>query len=330
MKQSILAILAALITSMKDESKRYLSMIVPLIASSLQPESESRTYLLEDALDLWSVVLVQSPEATQDIINLTQYLFPLFNTTTDTLRKALELTESYFLLAPQIMLQDNFQFLASFAKLLGTGLKREANGIITHLIDILIQVAYNIGGSSAIGTLAKVLVETQLISHIILGLKTAHDTHQTTGPNRVYSEVDGVVETDYFSVFARIALANPSTFVDLITIIASARDELFEETINWLLTEWFSQLDNIGAPPSKKLMCLALTALLALGPQKWLLGRLQEFMTLWTDLVTEIVEYPEDGGAGRDSMVYWDPEGLKPERPESPEDERRRNVGKHS
>ena len=341
MKQAILTVISSLVTSMKDSSQRYHSVILPLIENSLRPATEGHTYLLEDALELWHVVLIQTSDHSQDLINLTQYLFPMLDTPGETLQKAFELMESYFLIAPQAMLQSSPRFLSSFSRLLNAGLRRETNGTITHLADTLIQAAGNLGGRTAVESLATIMAdETQFISHVVIGLKTAHDAHQTTGPNRVYSEIDGIVETDYFHVLARILLASPPTFITIVTLLPALRNHPVETTMDWLLTEWFSHFDNISAAPSKKLMCLALTSLFNLGPQKYVFGRLQEFMTLWTDVVTEITEYPPpesesdqrhhiDRGAGKDTLVYSNPSDLKPnpkDRLESPEDERRRNF----
>ena len=323
MKQSILSVLAALLTAMKAESRRYHPMIVPLVQSSIELESETRPYLLEDALELWAAILAQTLEPTPDIISLTQYLFPIFDTAADYLRKALEITESYFLLAPQAMLENSTRFLSAFANLLGAQLKREANGSITHLVQILIRAAESLGGSPAVETLTQVLIDTRFLHKIMSGLKNTYDAHQTTGPNRVYSNIDGIVETDYLSVLARIAYARPYVFATAIANIAHVTNENFDETITWLLTEWFSHLENIGDPTKKKLMCLALTAELTTIPQ--VRDRLQELMTLWTDMITELVVSVEDGGDGRDSLVYWDPDGLE-QGGESPEDSRRRNV----
>ena len=308
---------------MKAESVRYHSLILPLIHSSIEPSSETRPYLLEDALDLWLAVLVQTSEPTHDILILTQYLFPIFETATDGLRKALDITESYFILAPQAMLNESTQFLASFTCLVPS-LKREASGIVMHLVGVLIQAAGSLGGASAIEAITKVMIDTGFLSHLLAGLKKSHDAHQTTGPNRIQSDIDGVVETDYLSILARITVGNPSALINAIAATAGTRGEVFEVSIDWLVTEWFSHFESIGSPTVKKLHCLALTSLLDLGPNKWILGRLQDLMTVWTDVVTECVEINEDGEQ-KDTLVYSNPEELASQA-DSPEDVRKRTV----
>lgn len=321
MKQSILTILAALITSMKDASRRYHSLILPLIQSSIEPNSETQVYLLEDALELWSAILIQTPApASPPLLSLSQHLFPIFDLATENLRKALEITESYLLLAPSELLAHETltRFLTAFTALFGT-LKREANGSITHLVEILVRAAESIGGPDAVARLTTSLVETGFVAKLLTGLRESFDAHQTTGPNRKHTTIDGVVETDYLSVLARIAFASPDIFVQAIAAATQPAD--VTSTMDWLLTEWFSHFDHIGDAKRKKLMCLALTNLLSLH-HAWILSRLQSLMTVWTDVITELTE----GMDGADCLVYWDAEGLKGDGPEAPEEERRRDL----
>ena len=307
---------------MKDESRRFHNLVIPLIASSIQPDSETRAYLLEDALELWAAIIAQNAQPSSGLLDLAEYLFQMFDTASESLKKALEITEQYILFAPQAMLQASSRFVAVFAALLNSNLKREANGIITHLVEVLIQVAHNVGGATAVQQLTEILVASQFLPNLLVGLKSAYEAHQTTAPNRKFTEIDGVIESDYFAVIARILISNPQTFVPALATSAAVSSDV---TVKWLLTEWFSHFENIGNPDKKKLMCLSLTSLLDLETLG--LERLQELMGVWTDVVTECMEYPEDGGEGRDCLVYSDPDRLKPlDGPEAPEDARRREV----
>lgn len=320
MKQAILAILSALVSSMKEESRRYHTMVIPLIDSSVEVTSPTRVYLLEEAMDLWATILVQTASpASQEIINLARHLFPMYESASETLRKSLEITETYILLIPQHFLSESIRLLIPFSSLLSTT-KREAIGVITHLIELLIRSADYIGGLQAVSQLTTNLVESQLISTLLTGLRTAYSAHQTTRPNRASSSIDGIVETNYLSVLARLALASPPLFTSALT--AASPQEDFESTISWLLAEWFCHIDNMGDPEQKKLSCLALTNLLQAG-QPWILNHLQELMTVWTDTITELVD---SDYKGTDCLIYWDEQKLRPEGPEAPADERRRRL----
>lgn len=330
MKQSILGILSALATSMQAESRRYHPLIVPLIQSSVEPSSDSRVYLLEDALELWSTVLSQTPSpASSQIISLNQHLFPMFEVGSETLRKALEITELYIYLIPSEFLASAALIFTPFGLLLGS-VKPEASGTVTSLVELLIRSADRLGGLSAVGDLTRSMVSSNLLFTLLSGLHDAYLAHQTTGPNRKTPSIDGIVETDYLNICARLAVASPSL---LLSALEATQQNIRTDSSNqqdpvteWLLTEWFSHMDGIGHPAHKKLNCLALTSFLETG-QPWILSHLQSLMTIWTDVVTEIVidVSLEEGKADyRDSLVYSDPNAQKPDGPEAPADERRR------
>lgn len=333
MKQSILGILSALATSMQAESRRYHPLIIPLIQSSIEPSSESKVYLLEDALELWSTVLGQTPSpASSDVVSLVQYLFPMFEVASETLRKALEITELYIYLIPSEFLTSAALLFNPFGPLL-VSVKPEASGMVTSLVELLIRSADRLGGVSAVRDLTQLMVSSNFLSTLLVSLHNAYLAHQTSGPNRTKPSIDGIIETDYLNVCARLAVASPSLFVSALdTTIASSMphgDQPSETPIEWLLTEWFSHMDNIGHPAHKKLSCLALTSFLETG-QPWILSRLQSLMTIWTDVVTELVVDAslEEGKVDyRDSLVYNDPNAQKPDGPEAPADERRRVLG---
>ena len=320
MKQSVLGILSALVTSMMGDSQKYHPLIISLVSSSVDVASNTRVYLLEDALDLWSNILVETPTpASLEIINLAQHLFPLYDSASENLRKALEITELYIFLIPQHFLSESSRLLGPFASLLDTT-KREAAGLVINLVELLIRSADSLGGLEAIAHLTTSMISTNFLPTILKGLKTAYSAHQTTGPNHVSSSIDGVVETDYLSFLSRLALASPSLFVS--ALAAAMPSASFDEIISWLLTEWFSHFDNISYPEKKKLSCLALTALLETN-EPWILSRLQELMTVWTDSIIDLVE-ADDGGT--DCLVYRNEELLKGDWRESPADERRRKL----
>ena len=330
MKQSILGILSALAVSMQAESRKYHPLIIPLIQSSVEPNSDSRVYLLEDALDLWSTVLAQTPSPpSSEIVSLVQYLFPMFEIGSETLRKALEITELYIYLVPSEFLANAALIFSPFGLLLGST-KPEASGTVTSLVELLIKSADRLGSTAAVGNLAQSMVSSNMLSTLLSGLHNAYLAHQTTGPNRIRTSIDGIVETDYLNIFARLAIASPSLLLSALeAALQNSKTDDFtnqDRVTEWLFTEWFSHIDSIGHPAHKKLNCLALTSFLSTG-QPFILSHLQSLMTIWTDLIAEIVvdvslvEGQPDWG---DSLVYIDSLTQKSDGPEVPADERRR------
>jgi hypothetical protein len=327
MKQMILSLLAALTGAMKSDSARLHALILPVVHETLQEDSPSRLYLKEDAFELWAAIVEESPQPTQELLQLTVNLVESYDAGSDTFRRALEITESYILLAPQFMLEHSSAFLPPLAKVLSGGMKREAVGVDLAVIDLFLQAAYAHGGVDAITELTKVMVETNVLGVILGGIKEAYEAGRTTGPHKKTTEIYGLVETDHFTLLARIMFASPQLFEEALsaTTVAGSLDS---NTREWVLKQLFSHFEDIGSPDKKKLVCLAITNLLDLAPQEWVMNSLQDMIIIWTDVITECCEgYEEDGpGGGKDTLVYHDPDGLKGPDPESPESERRRNM----
>jgi hypothetical protein len=324
MKQAILTILTRLVTAMKADSTPLHPMVFPIIQGVLEPGSGIEVYLLEDALDLWSSVLQQTPTpASEQLLQLTEGLFPLFDSGGENLRRAVEITESYVLLAPEFKLSagSSGRMFAALTPLLGT-LRAEANGLVCNLVEVCIKMAERMGGEQAVESLAAELVRSGFLEKIIKGLKGSWTAHCTTGPNKIESLVDGVVETDYFAILARLVLGNLQSSCRAIESASQGED--LASTMKWLLEEWFSHFENVGDPSRRKLMCLALTKLLETN-QSWILLSLQSLMTVWTDVITELREDERDTKG--DSLVYNpqsanEYEGVE----ESPEDGRRKEL----
>jgi hypothetical protein len=297
MKQAILTVLSRLTNAMKAESRSFHTSFLPIIQSAIEPGSDTQVYLLEDALDLWSSILAQTPSAPDptppELLNLLQYLLPLFSMDNETLRKAIEITESYLLLAPAAVLADNFrpELLRCLAGLLGN-LKPAASGTVSHLMQTIIRGADGLGGEQAVKVLVADLISSGFLAKIIQGLHGAWTFHRSYGPYRQKPDgaVDGVVETDYFTVFARIGLASPPVLLEALSSIGGAE---LDKTLEWLLEEWFGHIENIGDAPNKKLMTLVLTRLLETGAP-WILGKLQNLILIWTDVIGSLLEGMDD------------------------------------
>lgn len=333
MKQAILTILARLVNAMKAASVPFHALVLPIIKGAVEPGSDTEVYLLEDALDLWSSILVQTPApASTDLLSLAPYLFAIFDLGSENLRKALEIAQSYMLLAPTEMLSDGIRkpLLASLANLLGSHLNPEANGLVHNLVETILRAAESVAGEQAVAQVTADLVASEFLGKQLEGLHGSWRAHCTTGPLAADPPVDGIVETDYFSVLARIILGSAPAFLQAVSTAAphtvtGTRPSL-DETMKWLLEEWCSHFENIGDPSRRKLMCLALTKLL---DQQFMLLHLQSLMSLWTDVITELREDAAD--VDGDSLVAADSswQGTREEGvPEAPEEGRLRALTK--
>ncbi|TKA74604.1 hypothetical protein B0A55_05436 [Friedmanniomyces simplex] len=342
MKQAILTILARLVNAMKGESVPLHGMVLPIIGGAVVPGSDTEVYLLEDAMDLWASIIVQMPQPSQEALELVPLLFPIYEFGSEQLRKALEITESYLLLAPEHMLSDNIrQPLFSALSTLFAALKSkpEANGMVCNIVELAIRQSHKLGGTAAVDQTASDLVQVGFLGKLLEGLRGSWTAHCTTGPLAMHSPVDGIVETDYFAILARLIMGSLEGFSSAVQAAAPqvpssqtgrSRNPL-DDTMGWLLEEWFSHFENIGDPGRRKLMALALTKLLDLN-QRVILLSLQSLMTVWTDVITELRDDTQettsstmDHSKEGDSLVYSSSSTLQPPDPhEAPEDARRR------
>ncbi|KAL2822550.1 armadillo-type protein [Aspergillus granulosus] len=344
MKQAILTLLSSLIYSLKEESTKYHSLILPLIQSSVEPGSETLVYLLDEALDLWSAILLQTPApASPEILSLIPFLFHILEAAYDSIGMALQITESYILLAPQEVLSDRnrLPLLASLEALL-QATSRQRGGAVVRLVELMIRGAgaVDAGSENTYGVIIRSLLDSSILAAILEGLHSAYESSQTTGPNKKPTNVYGGVETDYFSVLARLALAYPKLFVSGVTAavgessIHRTNNDPQEEVLTWLLTEWFAHYDNIGTAKQKKLHALALTQLLTLNgpntqPPTYILSHLQSYLNVWTDIMTELAEGTTEGDpsdpSGGDYLIYWNNAGTEQfDETEPPENTRKR------
>jgi hypothetical protein len=316
-KQAILTLMSTLVASMKEQAQRYHAMILPLIQRAVEPGSEMQVYLMEEALDLWLTILTQTPSpASPEVLALAECAFPLLEIGSDNLRNVLNIVDSYILLAPETMLDNAVRprLFAYMTNLLGVT-KRELAGLVTAIVEDMIRAAETLGGSNGVTQVAKDLHESGYTEKIFEGLRDAWEAHQTTGPSRRYPKLDDVVETDYFTILARLALADPSV---LVTIMSSVGD--VTEAWRWLSTEWFHHFDGMANIDRQKLSCLALTRLFELPPPMTpiILERLQDYFAMWTSVISEMIGGRDDGG---DNLIWLANEGNEFE---GPDDVRRR------
>lgn len=331
MKQHILVILWRLINAMRAESLPLHDMVFPIIRGAVDPGSETSVYLLDDALDLWAAIIIQAPiPASSGALELVPRLFPIYEFGSEHLRKALEITESYAILAPDYMLSEEIRkpWFAALSGLIG-GLKSkaDANGMACNVVELVIRQTTSLGGEAAVEQITVALLP--FLSTLLEGLRGSWTAHCTTGPLAKDPPVDGIVETDYFAIFARLIMSSLDSFSTAVEAAAPFVNDTklkFDETMKWLLEEWFSHFENIGDPSRRKLMCLALTKLLATN-RPFILLSLQSLMTIWTDVITELQEGAEDtGNPNTDSLVWNSRDDVPADPHESPEEGRRRRL----
>jgi importin-11 len=340
MKQTILSLLSRLFRSMKADGAKYHSSVIPLIRTTVIPGAPLGEALLEDTLELWATIIQQTPkpssesELNADLMGLVEFLLLLLEHDTENLEKAIEILEAYILLAPNFVLSRQVypQVMNSFKSKLGT-MHSGHSGYVTNAIEHAWQAAIALQGKAAAEELVFQMLSTGFFDELINGLKEAWEAHQTTGPKAIHTKIQGIIETDYFAIISRIAYESPELFMQAFEKSKSAQqspakmktneEDFAALPIKWLLDEWFSHAEDFGDPDRRKLMTMALTKLLDL-PQPLLLSQMQSLFSLWTNVITELVE---ESDPTVDSLVWpaqLPDDGLL----KSPDEERRSQLAK--
>ncbi|OAA47845.1 Armadillo-type fold protein [Metarhizium rileyi] len=299
-KQAVIAIFAALVMSMGETSQRYQNFMIPLLSEAARPGSDIHVHLIDESLELWNAILMQSKAPlAPEVLNLAEMALPLLEYQSDTASQALAAVESYVLIAPSSMLEDKLR-RPMLTALSGTlhSKSREQVRLGTVCIEYLIRAATELGGSSGISVIVQDMLETGFMNQIMTNLHDAWEAHQTTGPNRKVSKLNTITEGDYLAILARISLAEPNMFVQMLTAFGP-----LEQVWSWLSVEWFSHLSSMDHQERQKLYLLGLTRLLELPSpmQELTLASLQDYFDMWTNVIIEV----QEGELGGPDTLVW-------------------------
>ncbi|KAJ1327668.1 importin-11 [Microdochium nivale] len=294
LKQACLAILQTLVLAMKTDSQRYHANILPLVAEACQEGTELYTYLIEEALDLWSNILLQtSPPLSPELIALAEHAISGLTNQNEHAFTYMSIVGSYISLAPETMLEDRFRMRILNALSASYGSKsREQLGLTTKYTEFYIRYAHELGGISGLQVMVKDMIQTGFLTKILEGIHDAHDAHQTSGPKRRQPRVGILTLTDYFTVLSRIAVIDPNVFVEALASLGP-----FEQIWQWLNAEWFGSFDTIADISRQKINMLALTRLLEMPSpvQELVLPKLQDYFSMWTAVMVQILSHEEPG-----------------------------------
>ena len=312
-KQAVISIFSALVMSMGASSQRYQHFMIPLISEAVRPGSDLHVHLIDESLELWNAILMQSvAPLSAEVIGLAEMALPLLEYSSITAGEALNAVESYILQAPSAMLEDRLR-RPTLVALLGVldSKSREQVRRGTACIEYLIRAAVDLGGSDGISVIVRDMVETGFMNKIMADLHDAWQAQQTTGPNRKISKLNVVTEGDFFAMLARLALAEPGVFVQML-----AQFGAIDEVWAWLSQRWFQYAQDVDNLERQKLYLLGMTRLLELPSpmQELVLGKLQDYFSMWTTVVSDL----QEGEAGaRDCLIGVDYEESEYDTPKS-------------
>lgn len=302
-KTAIVGIFTALVNAMGSDSQRYHSMMVPLIRETAQPTSDLHLSLIEEVLELWNSILMQSrPPVSAEIVEIAPLVLPILEYSPEIAAHAMETIEGYVLMAPQSVLGDHLRrpFLVALSGAMEAK-SREQGKSAARCIELIIRAAEQLGGTKGVSVIVQDLLETGFLNKILERLHDAWEARQTTGPNRKVAKINVVTEGDYFAILSRLALADPAVFVNMLASFGSLDQQVWP----WLAGEWFAYMESWDVTEHKKLTLMGLSRLVELPPpvQDLVLGKLQDYMALWADTVAEL----QGGVADGDDCLVWEP-----------------------
>jgi hypothetical protein len=331
-KQAILTMITAITTSLKEKSLKYHQLILPLIRDSVDPDSETAVYLLEDGLDLWTAILQQTPTTnpppSAELLGLATSLVPLAELGSDSFRPVLELLESYILLSPQIVLSINVldpllralsPVFAEDSRTRLSDFQKTSDVLQTLIAAISLPAIPTDSREQALTHLVSSMMSTQFLPTIINSIRSAYTYHQDPRPSRKPPDVTGPKETSLFSLLSHIAIQSPSTFLAFL-----------EENAQWLILEWISNFDAVGNIQDKKLQTIAITTLLSGRPPAFMLEQLQSLMTIWTDICTALGDEAPEESQGDYLWYGYSSDERPPWTDEAQEEERRRALSREN
>ncbi|KPI41058.1 Importin-11 [Cyphellophora attinorum] len=333
MKQAIITMITAIVNSLREKSLTYHVAVLTIISDSIQPESEAAVYLLEEALELWNAILVQTPShnPTDELLALMTSVLPLLDMGSELLQQLFDIIESYIALSPSTVLAPTFltplvMSLKSLLPMLASSRARDASHgphVLEHLAAAIAlpENFNNVVREQMTASLFTVLVRTGYLAEVLRIIKEAYEYHKDPRPNRRPPDVIGPGETSLFTLLSRLALLFPSMFIDAIN---SCSDD--SAAFNWLVIEWIGHFDAIGDVLRKKLQVLGITALLTASspPPLILLEQLQSLITIWTDLATELGQEAAEESQGDYLWWYDQPSNTPDWENATPEDRRKR------
>ena len=217
-KIAIVGIFNALVTSMETRSQRYHPMMVPLISETAQPTSDLHLSLIDEVLDLWNSILAySSPPVAPEIVTLAPRALPILTYGSETAGQALEAVESYIMLAPEAVLGDDLRrpFVEALAEMVEVRSREQARKA-SQCLEYLIRAAFDLGKSQGISIIVQDLFAVGFVPKVFAGLLAAWQARQTTGPRRRAAKLSASSEGDFFAILARLALADPAIFIDLV------------------------------------------------------------------------------------------------------------------
>lgn len=293
-KTIIIQTLRHLVDSAKEKSPLCHDFAIQVLQVSVDPKSTLFGYLVEDALQLWSSLIVNADQPYPVLLALFEPLLELLTVSTENLAEELGILASYIQLQPALMLNNGTltKIFSLFAQYLPDASVEVAVLILT-VIDLVCKLC-------PAGLVGEAFRDSGLVP-LLQEYATAYNG-------------DFVLEirsSKVFSALSWFSIQDPQLLCHLFTFPN-------------LVLPWIRSIKNLGDPHDKKLQTLGLTraAGVALDVTQSNAG---ELINLWTSILDEVQE------VNGDAEIYHSPDLYPGESEEdlTPEQKRMRLFEPH-
>lgn len=294
LRVALLTLLSRMAVRRKLNSAQGYQIVMPLIAYSSDPNNAERTYLLEEALELWHAILQHAERPDDQLLELVPILSSpsMLPTPSENFAKLLCIAESNFLLfgREDVSLAHLHSLVHVLIGMLPVLLEQE----FSHVCKV-IELAIQILGTDCV---------TDDDSWLLIELLTEH-------------QEEAVTTSCVLCLLSRLVILDLSRLTRLWA--QSSRDN----PTGRILKAMFDHFDDLGQASRRKLCALALAALTTTQHRLFENGDvLAGVGGIWSDALAEV-----QANAGND-LVYWADDGILFEDiiPDSAEVQRRKQV----
>ncbi|KAL6626092.1 ARM repeat-containing protein [Neocallimastix sp. 'constans'] len=281
-KSAIIVILTKFVIALRQDSMQIYNITIPIIKKCLDTSTKSQYYFfIEDILELWQGIVQNATECSPELLSLFQPLLTLYDYGT-TLLTVIKITESYVVLAPDVIFQ---QYGIDLFNRLSEVIDHPKPEIVKHtvrIIDFSLQICHH---NQCLPSIIEVMMNTPIFEKML----------ETIMKEKGYC----LAIVDYLSIFARIMLCDANIFLNLMKHLGQKCEPPQDSILKPMLQTYVDRIDTIGHPRIRKLVGLALSNILPILNQDTI-DQLQGIFVIMSDILIEVL----DSGK-KDLTVNW-------------------------
>ncbi|KAK8782150.1 hypothetical protein V5799_016510 [Amblyomma americanum] len=294
---AIVTTLVQVVNGLGAQSERLHPFLLPVVAFGVDVHQSPHVYLLEDCLDLWWALLANTHSTSVELLQLAQYLFPLFELGSENMKMCLQVVQAYILLFPKEFLQTYGDRLLKATTDLVNDLNREGMLFVMRMVELVIRVFPEQGPQLFYPLLIHALDEC------------------------LEGEKASMLTSVCLSIISRVILHCKSCFTKLLQEEAQGKGCDAEEVFGNLLDKWIEKMPLVNPIEREKLLALTLTSILTSNSNA-VYERICGILLSIVEVLNDVTKC-DNLGAQVDSLVMLDSEPIPPSEEESEHDRRK-------